>query len=69
MSYDYARGAEESCLGLAVWFLPVAYFSLFCFTVSQGARKQAQAHLRVARKQVPLAPEGDPHRSRPRQER
>ncbi|CAN0360198.1 unnamed protein product, partial [Ectocarpus sp. 13 AM-2016] len=33
------------------------------------AGKQAQAHLRVSRQQVPLASEGDPHRSRPRQER
>lgn len=34
-----------------------------------GAGQQAQAHLCVARKQVPLAAEGDAYRSRPRQER
>lgn len=34
-----------------------------------GAGQQAQAHLRVARKQVPLAAEGHQDRPRPRQER
>lgn len=34
-----------------------------------GAGQQAQAYVRVAREQVPLAAEGDAHCSGPRQER
>lgn len=62
----YRKNATKLCTEYHAWSESLPISLIFFFA---GAGQQAQAHLRVAREQVPLAAEGDTDRSRPRQER